>query len=87
MVFKKDIRPLRPRGQVIKHAGKGSTSQTLDGGQKPTITPGNPLARTLNDYSKASPIGQPIPPVGGAPGSASPPDMGSPMDMTGTSGV
>ncbi len=58
MVFKKDLTPLSKRGQVIKHAGKGSQATTL-----PNRGALNALANApdagVNNYAKATPIAQP----------------------------
>jgi len=62
-ILKKQIKPIN-RGPVIKHAGKGSQSQALQGSQMSTLTGGQPFDRTMNNYAKATPMANPLP---GAP--------------------
>ena len=50
-------------GAIHKHAGKGATEQVLPSrGAVNTLTQGDPLQRTMQNYAKASPM-----PMGGAP--------------------
>ncbi len=56
MVFKKDLTPLSKRGRIDKHTGKGSSEATLPSrGALNSLTRGSPLARSMNDYAKATP--------------------------------
>lgn len=60
MVFKHHLTPLRKRGQIDKHVGKGASEQTLpDRHALSTLTQGDPSRRTMNDYAKATPMGNP----------------------------
>lgn len=59
-VLKKHLTPLRPRGQITKHAGKGAVEQTLpDRHALQTLTQGDPGSRTMNNYAKATPMASP----------------------------
>jgi hypothetical protein len=56
MVFKKDLTPLSKRGPITKHVGKGSTEAQLpQRGALNNLTKGSPLARSMNNYAKATP--------------------------------
>ena len=60
MVFKKHLTPLSKRGQIDKFAGKGATEQTLPSRSAlNTLTRGDPMRRTMNDYAKATPLANP----------------------------
>lgn len=74
--YKKDLTALTKGGAIHKHVGKGSVQQRVPAGGMQTITPGNPAARTLQDYSKATPMPMPNPSPMGPPGMGGPPDMG-----------
>lgn len=72
---KSDITPLsvHHKGQVHKHAGKGASEQTLPSRSAlSTLTAGDPAARNMNDYAKASPIT--APPLPGGSGMTVPSD-------------
>jgi hypothetical protein len=59
-VFKKHLTPLKKRGQVTVHKGKGAIEQTLPSRSAlSTLTTGDPGRRTINDYAKATPMGNP----------------------------
>lgn len=61
--------------RVVKNAGKGGGSQTLPSRHAlNTLTGGDPLRRTINQYSKATPAG------GGGLGTPSILDMGKGAD-------
>jgi hypothetical protein len=60
MVFKKDLTPIGRKGRVDTHRGKGATEQRMAPRQQETLTGGNPLARTMNQYP-AAPQPQPAP--------------------------
>jgi hypothetical protein len=66
-MFKKHMTPLTKGGQTVKNAGKGSTEQMLPSrSAMANITSGDPAARTMQDYAKATPtIGAPSMPVNG----------------------
>lgn len=55
MVFKKDLTPIGGKGgQVVKHAGKGHATRP------PAFGPNsNPMATSINDYAKATPMAKP----------------------------
>jgi hypothetical protein len=62
-VQKQHLTPLRKRGQVDVRKGKGSVEETLPSRHAlSTLTQGDPGARSMNDYAKASPMPQPMPP-------------------------
>jgi hypothetical protein len=54
-ILKKHLTPLmgKPRGQIDKHVGKGSTVRPLPGAA------GAPSIQTINDYAKATPLANP----------------------------
>ena len=57
--FKKNLTPLKPRGQIDAHKGKGSEMAPLpDRGQISKLTR-NPAANSINDYGKATPVTPP----------------------------
>jgi len=58
-VLKKNLTPLRPRGQIDKHAGKGSEQAPLPNRNELSKLTRNPAANSLNDYGKASPVTPP----------------------------
>lgn len=66
-MMKKHMVPLTPKGQLVKHAGKGSqqTGMPSRSDIKQLSAPGS----TINDYAKASdadqPAGNPAGPMGG----------------------
>lgn len=64
-VLKKHLTPLKKRGQIDVHAGKGATEQTLpDRHALSTLTQGDPGQRTMQNYAKATPMGNPDAPPG-----------------------
>jgi hypothetical protein len=80
MVFKKHLTPLSRKGSIIKHRGKGSTTQRLSPGDQEQVTGGDPLDRASGRYPTAPAPDMPptsAPPLGGppmgAPGTAMPP--------------
>lgn len=60
-MFKKHMTPIGgSKGQLMSHAGKGSKEQTLPSrSAMQTLTAGNPAARTMQDYAKATPMASP----------------------------
>lgn len=61
-MFKKHMTPLTAGGQTMVHKGKGSQRADMpDRGQIKGLSDGN---GTINDYAKASPAPQPMPPTG-----------------------
>ena len=59
-VFKKNLTPLRKRGQIDVHQGKGAVEQTLPSrSAMSTLTQGDPAQRTMQNYAKATPMGSP----------------------------
>lgn len=59
-MFKKHMSPLGKGGQLVKHAGKGATEQTLPSRHALNdLTAGDPMRRTMNDYAKATPLASP----------------------------
>lgn len=59
-VLKKHLTPLKKRGQIDVHKGKGAVEQTLPSrGALSTLTQGDPGQRTMNNYAKATPMGAP----------------------------
>jgi hypothetical protein len=59
-VFKKHLTPLTKGGKIDNHAGKGAVEQTLPSRNAlNTLTRGNPMSRTMNDYAKATPMANP----------------------------
>ena len=59
-VFKKNLTPLRKRGQIDVHNGKGAVEQTLPSRSAlSTLTAGDPGQRTMNNYSKNTPLMSP----------------------------
>jgi len=68
-VFKKDLTALSKGGSIIKNAGKGASSQPkLARGELNTLTKGDPAARTMQNYAKATPMANPIPEPPSLPG-------------------
>jgi hypothetical protein len=63
-MFKKHMTPLGKGGQMVKNAGKGASEQQLPSrSAMQTLTSGDPAARTMQDYTKATPtIGAPTAP-------------------------
>ena len=67
---KKSLTPLSKGGQITKHAGKGSQMATMP--NRNTLSAlSKPGGQSMNDYAKASPMGQPQPPAVGGLGSGS----------------
>jgi hypothetical protein len=59
-VFKKSLTPLTKGGQINVHKGKGAVEQTLPSrGALNTLTAGDPAQRTMQNYSKATPMANP----------------------------
>lgn len=57
-MFKKHMVPLTPKGQTIKHQGKGAVEETLPHRDAiPTITDGDPADRMMNQYAKGGQVG------------------------------
>lgn len=77
-VFKKNLTPISKGGQVIKHAGKGSSAQMLPSRHAlSTLTSGNVGDRTMQNYAKATPMAAPAPDTSGdSMGAWPPPDGG-----------
>jgi len=63
MVLKRHLTPLTKKGSITKHKGKGGTPQ---GAPLPAAFGG--MARSVNDFSKASPMPSP----GALPGPSAP---------------
>lgn len=61
MVFAKDLTALHTRGKkgsVKAHKGKGAAEQVLPSRHAvQTLTQGDPMQRTMQDYAKATPTG------------------------------
>lgn len=57
-MLKKHMTPLSKGGALHKHAGKGSSSQSLSSGQMSNLTGGDPFQRSMQNYAKASPMPQ-----------------------------
>lgn len=56
----KGLTPLRKSGPIHRHVGKGASEQVLPHrGALNSLTTGNPLSRTLNNYAKADPLDNP----------------------------
>lgn len=56
----KGLTALKKGGAIHKHVGKGASEQVLPHrGALNSLTAGNPMARTINDYAKASPVNNP----------------------------
>lgn len=66
MAFAKDLTALHTRGKkgsVKAHKGKGAAEQVLPSRHAvQTLTQGDPMQRTMQDYSKATPTGAGTPP-------------------------
>lgn len=61
-MFKKHMTPLTPGGQLVKHAGKGSSSQVLPSRHSMSdLTGGDQAQRSMNNYAKQTPM--PTPPA------------------------
>lgn len=59
---KKDLTPLTKGGSVQKHAGKGSSIASMP--NRNTLSQlSKPDGQSINDYAKASPMGQPQSPA------------------------
>ena len=59
-VFKKNLTPLKKRGPIHTHVGKGAVETTLPHpSAMQTLTAGSPMQRTMNDYAKATPMASP----------------------------
>lgn len=57
---KKDLTPLRKGGKIDRHTGKGATETVLPSRHAlNTLTQGDPARRTMQDYAKATPMGNP----------------------------
>jgi hypothetical protein len=51
---------LHKRGQAVKHAGKGAVEEHLPSRHAmATLTKGDPMQRTMNNYAKATPMAAP----------------------------
>lgn len=60
MVRKKHLTPLTKRGQITTNVGKGAAEQTLPSRSAvSTLTNGDPGQRTMQNYSKATPLANP----------------------------
>lgn len=57
-MLKKHMTPLTKGGALHKHAGKGSSSQSLGRGQMASLTGGDTFQRSMQNYAKASPMPQ-----------------------------
>jgi hypothetical protein len=59
-VLKQHLTPLSKKGQIVKNAGKGASEQVLPNRSAlSSLTSGDPGARTMNDYAKATPMANP----------------------------
>ena len=59
-MFKKHMTPLTPRGQTVRHQGKGAESTNMpDRNQLASLA--KPAGQSLNNYAKATPTAQPQP--------------------------
>ena len=90
MVLKRHLTPIGRRGSIHKFTGKGATEQTLPSQDAlNTLTQGDPLQRTMQNYAKATPgplgvAGGGPPSVNAAPSIAGPP--GPPSAIPGDTG-
>lgn len=58
--FKKDLTSIGRKGKISTHTGKGATEQTLPSRSAlSTLTEGDPGARTMQNYAKATPMANP----------------------------
>lgn len=58
--LKKHLTALTKGGTINKFQGKGATEQTLPSRSSlNTLTQGDPADRTMNNYAKATPMGNP----------------------------
>jgi len=56
MPFKKHLTPLTKQGHIDVHQGKGATQELLPSRHAlNTLTGGDPAARRMNEYAKATP--------------------------------
>lgn len=60
MAFKKDLTPLRKRGQIDRHTGKGASEQVLPSREALSTLTNDVGARTIQDYAKATPMANPL---------------------------
>lgn len=59
-MLKKHMSPIGKRGQLVKHEGKGATEQVLPSRHAlNTLTQGDPMQRTMQNYAKATPMANP----------------------------
>lgn len=63
MAFKKDLTPIG-KGPIHKHKGKGSEMAPMPNRNELTSLQ-KPAGQSINNYAKASPMGQPSPAVDG----------------------
>ena len=68
MVFKQQLTPLSKGGAITKHKGKGS-QQTAMPDRNEISALAKPQNQSINNYAKASPMPQPMPPQAGGLGS------------------
>ena len=68
MVWKNQLTPLSKGGAIHKHKGKGSEQAPMP--NRNTLTAlQNPATNSINNYAKAAPMPQPMPPSTGGLGS------------------
>lgn len=61
MIRKKNLTPLRRGGRIDKHVGKGASETVLPSRSALSdLTQGDPLQRTIGNYAKATPMGNPL---------------------------
>lgn len=61
--LKKHLHPphLHRRGQVVKHEGKGASEEILPSRHAvQTLTKGDPVQRSMQNYAKETPMGNPL---------------------------
>ncbi len=59
-MFKKNMTPIGRKGKLVSNVGKGATEQVLPSrSAMSTLTDGDPAARTMQNYAKATPMANP----------------------------
>lgn len=70
-MLKAHMKPLSKGGQVVKHAGKGSVSESLPSRHAmSSLTSGSQADRSMNNYAKQTPMPSPPPSPAGPMASA-----------------
>jgi len=61
MIRKKHLTKLTPKGSITNHVGKGASEEVLPSRSAlNSLTQGDPLQRTIGNYAKATPMGNPL---------------------------